>query len=127
MNPLNIHLDTGANLRTGLTETSELPVAVNAREAIPALYFRSYEDLHRVLTPSRLRVVMALAGQGVMSIDELAHRVGRDAPAVHQDVITLADAGVIDHTEKGAEFPHRGIHLDFWVDLSDGNMQRHEQ
>ncbi|QFQ89114.1 transcriptional regulator [Paracoccus kondratievae] len=127
MSTLNIHLDTGANLRTGFTEAGELAVAAKGREAVPALYFRSYEDLHRVLTPSRLRVVMALAGQGVMSIDELAHRVGRDAPAVHQDVITLADAGVIDHTEKGAEFPYRGIHLDFWLDLSDGNMQRHEQ
>ncbi|WJS84803.1 hypothetical protein [Paracoccus sp. TOH] len=121
MSTLNIHLDTGANLRTGFTETGELAVAVKTRETIPTLYFRSYEDLHRVLTPSRLRVVMALAGQGVMSIDELVRRVGRDAPAVHQDVITLADAGIIDHTEKGAEFPYRGIHLDFWVDLSDGN------
>ena len=57
---------------------------------------------------------MALAGQGVMPIDELAHWVGRDAATVHQDVITLADAGVIDHTEKDAEFPYRNIHLDFW-------------
>ncbi|KRW97573.1 hypothetical protein [Paracoccus sp. MKU1] len=127
MSTLHIHLDTGANLRTGLIEAGELAVAAKVREAVPALYFRSYEDLHRVLTPSRLRVIMVLAGQGVMSIDELARRVGRNAPAVHQDVITLADAGVIDHTEKGAEFPYRGIHFNFWVDLLDGSMQRHEQ
>ncbi len=72
MSTLNIHLDTGANFRAGFTEAGELAVAAKVREAVPALYLRSYEDLHRVLTPSRLRVIMALAGQGVMSIDELA-------------------------------------------------------
>ena len=42
-------------------------------------------------------------------------RFGRDVQAVHRDVTTLANAGVIDRTEKGVEFPYGNIHFEFDV------------
>jgi predicted transcriptional regulator len=50
-----------------------------------------------------------------MSIREVARRVGRDVQAVHRDVTTLINAGVIDRTEGGVEFPYENIHFEFNV------------
>lgn len=84
-------------------------------EAAPALNFPDYEQMHHVLAPARLAIVKALAGQGPLSMREVARRVGRDVQAVHRDVTRLINAGVIDRTEKGIEFPYERIHFDFDV------------
>lgn len=75
----------------------------------------SYDDMHRVLPPSRLAIVKALAGKGALSIREVARRVNRDVQAVHHDVTTLVNAGVIDRTENGIEFPYDRIHFEYDV------------
>ena len=55
-----------------------------------------------------------MAGQGALSIREVARRVGRDVKAVHADVHALLDAGVlIRSNEKGVVFPYEAIHVDF--------------
>lgn len=77
--------------------------------------FASYEDMHRILTPKRLDIVRALAGNEPMSIREVARRVGRDFKGVHTDVVALANAGVIDRTEEGVSFPYDRIHFEFDV------------
>jgi predicted transcriptional regulator len=87
--------------------------AGNAVEAIPTLGFSSYEDMHRILAPSRLEIVKALVGQGSLSIREVARRLNRDVQAVHRDVMTLINSGVIDRSEKGVKFPYDGIHFEF--------------
>lgn len=84
-------------------------------EATPALNFPDYDQMHHVLAPARLAIVKALAGQGPLSIREVARRVGRDVQAVHRDVTRLINAGVIDRTKKGIEFPYERIHFDFDV------------
>lgn len=50
-----------------------------------------------------------------MSIREVARRVGRDVQAVHRDVMRLINAGVVDRTDKGVEFPYDRIRFDFDV------------
>lgn len=82
-------------------------------EATPTLGFSSYEDMHRILAPSRLEIVKTLVGTGPLSIREVARRVKRDVQAVHRDVMTLINSGVIDRSEKGIEFPYDGIHFEF--------------
>jgi predicted transcriptional regulator len=77
------------------------------------LYFASYDDMHRVLAPSRLAIVRAMAGQGPLAIREVARRVGRDVQAVHRDVVTLAQAGVIDRSDQGVTFPYDQIRFAF--------------
>jgi len=41
-------------------------------EAVPSVNFATYDDMHQVLAPSRLAIVKALAGQGALSIREVA-------------------------------------------------------
>ena len=84
-------------------------------EAVPSINFPDYDQMHHVLAPARLAIVKALAGQGPLSIREVARRVGRDVQAVHRDITRLINAGVIDRAEKGVEFPYDRIHFDFDV------------
>jgi predicted transcriptional regulator len=69
--------------------------------------------LWRTLTVKRMELLQAMAGQGVLSIRELARRTGRDVKSVHGDVAALALAGVIDRTKQGVEFPYDAVHVDF--------------
>lgn len=84
-------------------------------EAAPVLNFHTYDDMHRVLAPPRLAIVKALAGQGILSIREVARRVGRDVQAVHRDVTTLINTGVIERAEKGVQFRYEKLHFDFSI------------
>ena len=115
MNTLTVRLSSMADTKARFSEAARLALAGKAIAAIPTLNFTSYDDMHRVLAPSRLAIVKALAGQGALSIREVARRVGRDVQAVHRDVTTLANAGVIDRTEKGVEFLYGSIHFEFDV------------
>lgn len=115
MNTLTVRLSTMTDTRARFVEAANRAIAGEAIEAVPTLNFASYDDMHRVLAPARLAIVKALAGQGGLSIREVARRVGRDVQAVHRDVTTLANAGVIDRTEKGVEFPYGSIHFEFDV------------
>lgn len=87
--------------------------AGKAVEAVPTLNFATYDDMHRAMAPSRLAILKALAGQGALSIREVARRVGPDVQAVHRDVTTLVNAGVSDRAAKGVEFPYENIRFEF--------------
>lgn len=115
MNTLTVRLGTGADTKARVVAAGNRALAGKAVEANPTLNFGGYEDMHRVLAPSRLNIVKALAEQGALSIQEVARRVGRDVQAVHHDVTTLINAGVIDRTDKGIEFPYARIHFEFDV------------
>jgi predicted transcriptional regulator len=76
--------------------------------------FASVELMLRVLTERRWELLKAMIGQGPMSIREAARRVGRDVKAVHGDVHSLLDSGVLRSTENGRiEFPFDAVHVDF--------------
>ncbi len=115
MNTLTIRLGGMDDIRSRVAQAAKLAAEGKAVEAEPTLNFATYEDMHRVLAPSRLTIVKVLAGQGPLSIREVARRVGRDVQAVHRDVTTLINAGVVDRAEAGIEFPYRNIHFDFDV------------
>lgn len=118
MNTLTIRLSTASDAKARFIEAGKRALAGKAIEATPTLNFRSYDDMHRVLAPSRLAIVKTLSGQGALSIREVARRVERDVQAVHRDVTTLINAGVIDRTDAGIEFPYAGIHFDFDVSIA---------
>jgi predicted transcriptional regulator len=61
--------------------------------------FATPELLWKVLTAKRWELLKAMAGQGSLTIREVARRVGRDVKAVHSDVQALLDAGLLDKTE----------------------------
>jgi predicted transcriptional regulator len=75
--------------------------------------FASIELLWKVLTAKRWEVLRAMTGQGALSIREVARRVGRDVKAVHGDITSLINAGVLDRTGDGVIFPYDAVHVDF--------------
>ncbi len=88
-------------------------------EGVATLSFPSWELMHRVLAPKRLEIVRAMAGQGPLSIREIARRVGRDFKGVYSDVDALLKSGVIDKAETGGvEFPYDRLHIEFEIDAA---------
>ena len=80
--------------------------------------FPTVESLWKVLAPNRMALVRALTGVGVVSIREAARRVNRDVRAVHSDVTALINAGVINRTGGGIEFPYEAVHVDFMLNAA---------
>lgn len=115
MNTLTIRLATIDDIRKRVLDAGQNAMQGDPVPATPTLNFANYDDMHRVLAPSRLAIVKSLAGQGALSIREVARRVGRDVQAVHRDVTTLIKAGVIDRTARGIVFPYENIHFEFDV------------
>lgn len=115
MNTLMIRLGGMDDIRSRVALAAKLASEGKPVHAQPVLNFSTYEDMHRVLAPSRLAIVKVLAGQGALSIREIARRAGRDVQAVHRDVMTLINAGVVDRTDAGIEFPYQNIHFEFDV------------
>jgi predicted transcriptional regulator len=75
--------------------------------------FTTIESLWRIINPKRWDMMNAMTGQGVLSIREVARRVGRDVKAVHGDITALIKAGVIDRKDGGVVFPYDGVRVEF--------------
>ena len=75
--------------------------------------FASPELLWRVLTAKRWELLKVLCGAGPVSIREAARRVDRDVKAVHADVTALLNAGVLERTAEGVEFPYEAVKVEF--------------
>jgi predicted transcriptional regulator len=80
--------------------------------------FASIDLLWTVVTPKRLDILRALAGDESLSIREVARRVGRDVKAVHGDVHGLIDAGIVDETPAGVRFGYDAVRVDFTLDAA---------
>ena len=89
--------------------------AFKGKQQSAYISFPSVELLWKVLAPNRMALVRELTGAGVVSIREAARRVNRDVRAVHSDVTALIDAGLINRTENGIEFPYEAVHVDFML------------
>ena len=76
--------------------------------------FASEDLLWKTLTPKRWALLKLMAGQGSVTIREIARRAKRDVRAVHSDVHVLLRVGVLQKTANGGvEFPYDAIHVDF--------------
>jgi predicted transcriptional regulator len=79
--------------------------------------FPTYEAMHRTLSPKRIEIVKAMAGQGVLGYREVARRVGRDFKGVHTDISALIKAGLINRESEGVVFPYGKIRFDFKIEV----------
>lgn len=76
--------------------------------------FSSSELLWQILTKKRWALLKSMVGRGPVTIRGLARGMGRDVKAVHGDVHTLLNAGLVDRIEDGrVVFPYDAIHVDF--------------
>lgn len=75
------------------------------------LSFDSFETLARVLTPKRMELLRHLHRNPAASIKALAKAVGRDYRRVHENVETLAEAGLVDreNDSTGLSAPYDAI------------------
>ncbi len=86
----------------------------NTPQKSARISFASPELLWRVLTAKRWELIKVLCGAGPVSIREIARRVGRDVKAVHGDVTTLLNAGILDRTDnKRILFPYEAVKVEF--------------
>ncbi len=80
------------------------------------LNFESPAQFFGQLTEKRWEIVHATQGRGELSVRELARTVGRDVKRVHEDVVTLADLGLLERTESGGVVcPYATLHIDMYL------------
>ena len=80
------------------------------------LNFESPGDFFGQLSEKRWTLVRTAQGKGELSVRELARLVNRDVKRVHEDVVLLADLGLLERTESGGVLcPYSSMHIDMYV------------
>jgi predicted transcriptional regulator len=80
------------------------------------LNFESPGHFFGQLTEKRWEIVRAAQGKGKLSVRELARAVGRDVKRVHEDVVILAELGLLERTEGGGLIcPYSSMHIDMYM------------
>ncbi len=68
------------------------------------------------LSEKRWEIVSAAQGKGELSVRELARAVGRDVKRVHEDVVILAELGLLERIEgSGVICPYTTMHIDMYL------------
>lgn len=81
--------------------------------------FATPELLWQVLTAKRWELLKVLCGAGPVSIREAARRVDRDVKAVHSDITTLLNTGVLERAEGGGiVFPFEAVKVEFLLEAA---------
>jgi predicted transcriptional regulator len=77
------------------------------------LNFESPSHFFGQLTEKRWHLVSAAQGKSELSVRELARQVGRDVKRVHEDVVALAQLGLLERTTSGGVVcPFATMHID---------------
>lgn len=80
------------------------------------LNFESPGHFFGRLSEKRWEIVRAAQGKGELAVRELARKVGRDVKRVHEDVVILADLGLLERTEGGGVVcPYSSMHIDMYL------------
>jgi len=80
------------------------------------LNFESPGHFFGQLTEKRWEIVRAAQGKGELSVRELARAVGRDVKRVHEDVVMLAELGLLERTDGGGLVcPYSSMHIDMYL------------
>jgi predicted transcriptional regulator len=80
------------------------------------LNFESPGHFFEQLSEKRWEIVRAAQGKGELSVRELARAVVRDVKRVHEDVVILAELGLLERREGGGVVcPHSSMHIDKYL------------
>ena len=80
---------------------------------VEVLNFESPGHFFGQLTEKRTALVRTAQGKGELSVRVLARLVDRDVKRVHEDVVVLADLGLLERTESGGMVcPYSSMHID---------------
>jgi predicted transcriptional regulator len=68
------------------------------------------------LSEKRWNIVRAAQGKGEMSVRELARVVDREVKRVHDDIVILAELGLLERTYSGGvSCPFKSMHIDMYL------------
>jgi predicted transcriptional regulator len=77
------------------------------------LNFETPAQFFGQLSEKRWDLVRAAQGKGEMSVRELARVVDRDVKRVHDDIVILAQLGLLERTQSGGiHCPYATLHID---------------
>jgi predicted transcriptional regulator len=116
MTTLKVKIESLEQTMEALADAMKAATGQAAPRGEYSLSFPSWEAMHGILTPKRLDIVKVMTGQGPLTMREVARRVGRDFKAVHADLETLLNSGVIDRSNEGVVFPYDRIHFEFEIE-----------
>ena len=101
MKEIKVHVESDSKFFARAKNIARKVDGAGAIRAENHLSFGSLDVLLRALTQKRWALLKALRGRGPSSIRALAAEIGRDYKAVHNDVLALIEAGLIDRDDKG--------------------------
>ena len=68
------------------------------------------------LSEKRWDIIRAAQDKGEMSVRELARVVNRDVKRVHDDIVVLAELGLLERTGGGGvSCPYTSLHIDMYL------------
>lgn len=70
------------------------------------LTFFNLEAMLATLSPKRLALLRQIHRQPVSTVAELARILGRDYKRVHEDVVSLVEAGLLERDKDGIRTPY---------------------
>lgn len=80
------------------------------------LNFETPAQFFGQLSEKRWDIVRAEQGNGEMSVRELARVVNRDVKRVHDDIVILAQLGLLERTDGGGvACPYTSMHIDMYL------------
>jgi predicted transcriptional regulator len=80
------------------------------------LNFETPAQFFGQLTEKRWEIVRAAQGKGELAVRELARMVDRDVKRVHEDIVILAELGLLERTESGGILcPYTSMHIDMYL------------
>ncbi len=80
------------------------------------LNFESPGHFFGQLSEKRWKIVRTAHGEDELSVHELARAVGRDVKRVHENVVILAELGLLERTESGGVLcPYSSMHIDKYL------------
>ena len=80
------------------------------------LNFETPAQFFGQLTEKRWEIVRAAQGKGELAVRELARVVDRDVKRVHEDIVKLAELGLLERTESGGVMcPYTSMHIDMYL------------
>ena len=80
------------------------------------LNFETPAQFFGQLTEKRWDIVRTAQGKGELSVRELARTVDRDVKRVHEDIVILAELGLLERTESGGVVcPYTSMHIDMYL------------
>ena len=111
---IQIRSDSEVPLAESFARAAEAARTGAPSDPVATFTFSSPAQLFSVISPKQWELIEHLQKIGPSSIRALARSLGRDVKRVHEDVVALADWGIVERTDDGkVEVPYDVIHTDF--------------